>query len=360
MSEVHQIGPRGPAKHCLEVKTLEVIAETVIVGKPPKDVPADELKRFYLNSFLLAVLFLTITVWFTAHLKTYMTGSILLGTATLWSIFQIVVAGLTKPWEKETDDWRKRFLFGHETRWHLCFFIALSIMLCAATSSVHVKLGDGAEKSVEIRVREKRSGLSAVPTIHLGGDVKIHGAPMFSAFQTRHVVLHVEQPGGYHPKEADIYAGEAAYLIFPKDFEKQTLVRIYVPIDLSVPGVGADKHDKTDLVITADGRSVTESKYSGRAVYVGLTDLATSKTLIQKGRTAFEAARREELDALVAAQDVADFLDELRRDPIIRTDWNLNRKHTVTAIITIAGEKAMHCSAAVEENRINDCVMKEI
>jgi len=359
MNEVHQIGSQGPAEPCLEVKTLQVTANTVIIGKPPRDVPADELKRFYVNSFLLAVLSLMVTVWFTAHLKTYVTGAIVLGTATLWSVFQLVVARLTKPWEKETEDWRKRFLSGLETSWHLCFFIALCILLCAGTSSVHVKLGEKAETAVIIRVTE-RGDPSVVPPIHLGGDVKIHGAPMFSTFRTRQVVLHVEKPSGYHPRPAAILAGEAEYLIFPDEFTKQTLVRIYVPFGLSVPAVGADNHDKTHLEITVEGRTVTVSKYAGPAVYVGLTNAATSKDLVQKGRSAFETARREEFEGRVAAEDLAHYLAELHHEPIIRTEWNLNSKDTVTATITIAGEKVMQCEAPVVESRINDCMMKEI
>jgi hypothetical protein len=356
VADVQHIDPQ-PA-HLRLFGPVTISAEKVIVGNEPAVQPADEQQRVTQNSFLFAVLMLLVTLWFTAHLKTIVTGAILLGTATLWSIFQVIVSRLSEP--VDVDALRKRVLARPATVWHLCFFISLLLVLFVGTSSVHVKLGD-AKGRVHIRVNEG-DGSGVIPSIRLDDDVKIAGAPMLSRFPKRTVVLEVMEPSGYHPLRTVIEPGEPVYLQFPESFNRQTLVRIYAPFKLmpDIPAVGAEKYQDTKLVIEAEGRRAEQAPWAGNAVYVGLSDAATARNLIDKNFNDFSKAQHERLDNLADAQDLAAYIQELRFDPIVRREWDLNEHHTVKATVMIEGKPVMECTAPVLETRINDCLMKEI
>jgi len=357
MSQVPYIGPAVPEEPHLNIETVRITAQKVIIGKEREEPSPEEQQRVDVNTFLFAVLMVLGWLWFTAHLKTLVTGTIVLGTATAWSVFQAIVTRMTEPID-DADGIRKRLLARPRTMWHLCFFLAVMIFAFVLTSSVHVMLGD-AKGRISIRVLE---GNSVVRSIRLGDDVKIAGASMWSVFPQRKLALHVAEPSGYHPYTLDLSTGEPAYLRFPDDFSRQTLVRIYVPFGLMIriPDVGADKHKDTKLTIEAAGQKKEEERYAGKAVYVGLMNPEIAKSLIEKGFAEFAKAQHERLDSVADAGDLANYIAALRHSPVVRPDWNLDKRHTVKATITIKGEAIMECTASVDETRINDCVMKEI
>lgn len=357
---VVEIDAQKRAEPFLETAAVTIIAQKVVVGREESEPSADEQRRIFVNSVLLAVFAGMVTFWCWLHLKTFLTGTIILGTATLWSAFQAILA-MFKPWKGEADALRKRLLAHAETSWHLCFFIALALLSFLATSSVHVGLGDGVETPVRIRVTEGGSA-GLIPRIDLDDYVKRAGAAMFSQFRSRHLQLQVQQPAGYHVRQVVIRPGEPKYLTFPQDFEKETVVRIYVPYGLMdrIPAAGADKQEKTDLIVSDGIRSFVIGKFGGVVVYVGLRDAAAAKGLVERGRSAFEKAQHEQLDGRADAAEIANYLAELRARPIVRSEWDLNKTDTVTARVSIDGKTVMKCSARVEETRINDCMMTEM
>jgi hypothetical protein len=150
--------------------------------------------------------------------------------------------------------------------------------------------------------------------------------------------------------------------VFPDDFERQTLVRIYVPyaLAMNVPAVGADKHNATVLTIEANGIRSRVGPYAGGAVYLGVKDVQAATALAESKRAEFDLKQHARLDARAERSDLAAYLAEMHQGQKVLPHWNLNRKHTVTARVEIEGAAVLTCSVRVVDTTIADCAMKEI
>lgn len=359
MSDIPRIERVQPTSFPTDVDSLHVVANTVTIEKKETAPKSVDPHRPVINAIWLAVLMVLVTIWFGIHLKTYVTQLALLGTATVWSVVQIVIAEFSKAVGDEAGEMRKRLMGRKETTWNLWFFVAVAVLMYFATSSIYVKTS--AADNVVVKFTERGKG-QFIEEVTLGPDAKVAGAPVFSRFQSHDVDVEVVRPEGYHAKTINLRPGAARTLVFPGEFDKQTLVRIYVPYRLvmSVPPENGDLHKVTRLEITAKGKTVPVNEFSFKCAYVGVTNPSLASRLIDTGSASFDAARRGELEGREDRESIDSALNDWRTNPAIRTDFDLKKDDIVEAKLIVGREVRLQCSAPVIESKINDCVLTEL
>lgn len=147
------------------VNELIVHAENVTIQKkaPPSTETKELIRRNAL--WLAAAIFLT-GLWFSFHLRSYVSRLLVFGLPALWGAWQTAMASAKQDLDEEMDDARKRFLAREKTTENLQFVCLIAGCALLLTSSFFIDLGSSSLPSATIEVRDA-AGARLLPPLKL-------------------------------------------------------------------------------------------------------------------------------------------------------------------------------------------------
>lgn len=272
----HPNGQSEPGRIEQTVHSVTIHAQEVKVVEEKEILPPSRRATYVTNAVLFAFLMLLATIWFTAHVKAYVTQKAVMSIITWFAVAQMLVSFLKTDFEKAATDVRKRWLTTTRTTQTLLVALVATLGLFMTTSSLYVKLDSGHTRPVKIDVLTARGKL--MPTIEIDHRTVSDGQPFFPRFTTATVRFSVREPRGYDLSEGSIEfrPWTRREFSFPTDFTKRSLHVLRI-----VPGVTInseltlldDESTHVLRVTTPAGEEVAAiDTYLFETVYIGSTD----------------------------------------------------------------------------------------
>lgn len=269
-------GGTAAASGPIRVGSLVIHADEVtIVRAGGKEAPAPSPRRYRINAALLALAMVLLTIWFSVHLETFVTRTVVVGSLSLYAIWKVIESWLRKDFLGPTEDARKKVLARSETTEFLVFGLLLVAFLIATTSSIYLELDGRAAEPATVRFVEpdgsEYARLTASPA------ARLVGGPRYLRTKARQLSVQVVDPAGYEAQTITLRPWGRVFLTFPNAFEQRRyrLVQLVPGFALAgaIPAKGEEARDRWTLtVIRSDGRAATLTDFRKQTVWIGAAE----------------------------------------------------------------------------------------
>ncbi len=318
------------------------------------------------NLIIFTILAVLYTLFFLRHLKTYVSGTLLVGgTISLLGLWNLVWNAVAFGGGEKPDDWIRRMLNAPNSLQYLLFAALLLVILFAGTSSIYLSFGHQTEGHNEFVVEVWDENRMVLPPVKLNAYDRDIGRPYFFRTAAATLTYRITTPTGYEALTRRWAPWSQHQLMVPDDFvaKELHLLRIFagpglvirLPDSLEVPGA------PYMLSIEDTNGTRQEIRLTKGLVLAGMgaADLASRNT------ETFNAAAKQAVDNHYAARN---FSPEAREPTVIKIienrrpwptpEWKAGQELQIQVVR--GGEALINMNYRIPEgeNRIHDIVLE--
>jgi hypothetical protein len=335
--------PPPPAPDLMHIASLTVHADNVTIGEK-KEAPSAAVKRRYQwNAGMLAALTMLVVFWFQAHLQSWATQKLLIGTASVWALMQLARSSIGKKTGDDAEKLRDRILAREGTRENLVFALIAAIGLLAFTSSLYLRLNDSKQqRRVRIDVIDEK-GTPYMDSLVVEPSARIAGSLFVPRFRSRKLTVVVREPANYEflRNPVTVWPWSAVELTFGDEtqFAPKALHALRIVPGWALNGMEDPGEPEYEAIVTVGTESFRFSSLKFQTLYLGIQDKASLERIAtEQTNDAFNDEINQHLQQHPGATDTAEYLTAWRSAPRIEPTRNFSSGESITVAIGIKGQ----------------------